>query len=174
MILLWNGASNAVPAGYHVCDGTNGTPNLQDKFIVGAGNTYALGATGGSATTVTGATDPVSGISIAGHALVQAEMPSHNHEFFTSTQCGFAGSANPPFTIPMWSSSPGASYATNVPSNATAGAGSPIIQTTGGPSGNGGAVGAGNAHTHSISGNLSHTHTYNLPPYYGLFYIMKL
>ena len=32
-----------------MCDGNNGTPNLQDKFIVGAGSSYAVAATGGSA-----------------------------------------------------------------------------------------------------------------------------
>ena len=47
-ILLWSGASNAIPSGYVLCDGNNNTPNLQDKFIVGAGNTYAVEATGGS------------------------------------------------------------------------------------------------------------------------------
>ena len=47
-ILLWSGASNAIPSGYVLCDGNNSTPNLQDKFIVGAGNTYAVEATGGS------------------------------------------------------------------------------------------------------------------------------
>ena len=47
-ILLWSGASNAIPSGYVLCDGNNSTPNLQDIFIVGAGNTYAVEATGGS------------------------------------------------------------------------------------------------------------------------------
>ena len=48
-IILWSGASNAIPSGYVLCDGNNNTPNLQDKFVVGAGNTYAVEATGGSA-----------------------------------------------------------------------------------------------------------------------------
>tara|TARA_A100001388_G_scaffold249250_1_gene209812 strand:- start:95 stop:499 length:405 start_codon:yes stop_codon:yes gene_type:complete len=48
-ILLWSGASNAIPSGYVLCDGNNNTPNLQDRFVVGAGNTYAVDATGGSA-----------------------------------------------------------------------------------------------------------------------------
>jgi hypothetical protein len=50
-ILLWSGAVNAIPTGYALCDGTQGTPNLTDVFVVGAGHTYAVGATGGSATT---------------------------------------------------------------------------------------------------------------------------
>ena len=48
-IILWSGASNAIPSGYVLCDGNNNTPNLQDRFVVGAGNTYAVDATGGSA-----------------------------------------------------------------------------------------------------------------------------
>ena len=48
-IIMWSGATNAIPSGWALCDGQNGTPNLQDKFIVGAGNTYAVDATGGSA-----------------------------------------------------------------------------------------------------------------------------
>ena len=48
-IILWSGATNAIPAGFALCNGQNGTPNLQDKFIVGAGSGYAVDATGGSA-----------------------------------------------------------------------------------------------------------------------------
>ena len=48
-IILWSGASNAIPSGYVLCDGQNNTPNLQDRFVVGAGSTYAVDATGGSA-----------------------------------------------------------------------------------------------------------------------------
>jgi hypothetical protein len=48
MILLWSGSIGSVPAGYYLCDGSNGTPDLRDRFIVGAGNSYAVNATGGS------------------------------------------------------------------------------------------------------------------------------
>jgi hypothetical protein len=46
-IILWSGAASAIPVGYVICDGTNGTPNLKDSFVVGAGNSYAVNATGG-------------------------------------------------------------------------------------------------------------------------------
>lgn len=52
MISLWYGAVGAVPSGWYLCDGTNGTPDLRDKFIVGAGNSYAVGAVGGTADAV--------------------------------------------------------------------------------------------------------------------------
>ena len=49
VIMLWSGAANAIPANYVLCDGTNSTPDLRNRFVVGAGSTYAVGATGGSA-----------------------------------------------------------------------------------------------------------------------------
>ena len=47
-IILWSGASNAIPTGFVLCDGNNGTPDLRDRFIVGAGSTYSKGDTGGA------------------------------------------------------------------------------------------------------------------------------
>ena len=54
MIIMYNSAT--APSGWYLCDGNNGTPDLRDRFIVGAGNSYSQGATGGSNT----ATDTVS------------------------------------------------------------------------------------------------------------------
>ena len=47
-IMIWSGAANAIPTGWQLCDGTNGSPDLRDKFVVGAGSTYAVDDTGGS------------------------------------------------------------------------------------------------------------------------------
>ena len=47
-ILLWSGSTGSIPATWYLCDGTNGTPDLRDRFIVGAGNTYAVNAIGGT------------------------------------------------------------------------------------------------------------------------------
>ena len=52
-IIMWSGATNNIPSGWALCDGNNSTPNLQDRFIVGAGNSYAVNATGGSASGTT-------------------------------------------------------------------------------------------------------------------------
>jgi len=64
-IILWSGASNAIPTGFVLCDGNNGTPDLRDRFIVGAGSTYSKGDTGG-ASSVT---------------LTINQIPSHNHSY---------------------------------------------------------------------------------------------
>jgi len=47
MIIQWPLAILAIPAGWTLCDGTLGTPNLINFFIVGAGDTYAVGSSGG-------------------------------------------------------------------------------------------------------------------------------
>ena len=71
-ILMWSGASSAIPSGWNLCDGNNGTPNLVGKFIKAAST---AGATGGS--TSTGA-----------HTLSIAEMPSHNHSYTATAAPG--------------------------------------------------------------------------------------
>jgi len=48
IIVIWSGAIVDIPAGWALCDGTNGTPNLRDRFVVGAGTTYNPGDIGGS------------------------------------------------------------------------------------------------------------------------------
>ena len=48
MIIAWSGNTGNIPTGFVLCDGNNGTPDLRDKFIIGAGNNYNVGATGGS------------------------------------------------------------------------------------------------------------------------------
>lgn len=48
MVVLWSGAIVDIPAGWYLCDGTHGTPDLRDRFVIGAGSTYAPNATGGT------------------------------------------------------------------------------------------------------------------------------
>ena len=48
-IIIWSGSQAAIPSGWYLCDGNNSTPNLTDRFIVGAGSTYNVADTGGSA-----------------------------------------------------------------------------------------------------------------------------
>jgi hypothetical protein len=51
-IILWSGSIGSIPAGYVLCNGSNGTPDLRNRFVVGAGSTYAVDASGGSADAV--------------------------------------------------------------------------------------------------------------------------
>jgi len=62
-IILWSGAIDSLPDGWALCNGSKGTPDLRNRFVVGAGSTYAVGATGGAATVT----------------LTTAQIPSHNH-----------------------------------------------------------------------------------------------
>lgn len=48
-IIMWSGLLTGIPEGYRLCDGTHGTPDLRDKFIIGAGSAYAVADEGGSA-----------------------------------------------------------------------------------------------------------------------------
>lgn len=48
LIGVWSGSIASIPTGWQLCDGTNGTPNLEDKFVVGAGSSYSVDDTGGT------------------------------------------------------------------------------------------------------------------------------
>ena len=58
MIMLWSGTVATIPTGWLLCNGSSGTPDLRNRFVVGAGSTYSVDATGGSA---------------------DAVIPTHNH-----------------------------------------------------------------------------------------------
>lgn len=47
IIAMWSGTVDAIPKGWVLCDGTNNTPNLRNRFIVGAGDEYNVGDVGG-------------------------------------------------------------------------------------------------------------------------------
>jgi hypothetical protein len=51
-IILWSGSVGAIPAGWALCNGSNGTPDLRSRFVVGAGSAYNVNATGGTADAV--------------------------------------------------------------------------------------------------------------------------
>jgi len=86
IISLWSGAIIDIPIGWVLCDGNNGSPDLTDKFVIGAGDTYNPGDSGGSEThdhTFTGdnhAHNFVAGAAIAAGAdkagVTDSEAPS--------------------------------------------------------------------------------------------------
>ena len=63
MIILWYGNTSNIPSGFVLCDGNNNTPDLRDKFVVGAGSAYSPSSTGGSSSVT----------------LSESQLPSHNH-----------------------------------------------------------------------------------------------
>jgi len=63
LISMWSGSIGSIPSGWYLCDGSNGTPNLTDRFIIGAGSSYAVNGTGG----------------VASVTLTTSNMPAHTH-----------------------------------------------------------------------------------------------
>ena len=69
VIVMWSGAVASIPPSWALCNGSNGTPDLRDRFIVGAGGSYEVGDIGGSASV----------------QLTSAEIPAHNHNVSLQT-----------------------------------------------------------------------------------------
>lgn len=90
MISLWYGSIGSVPLGWYLCDGTNGTPDLRDRFIVGAGSTYSVAATGGSANAVL--------VSHTHTATSTVTDPGHFHTYSVVSVTGGAGGGTSSYT----------------------------------------------------------------------------
>ena len=143
-IVIWSGNPAALPTGWVLCDGANSTPDLRDKFIINAGNTYTKDDTGG-ASSIT---------------LTNTELPAHRHYITTSnhthnhsirTEFGMNQGVN--FVAPngqYMQASNVNSYISNHPFT-------PTIHN----------------HTHYAGASGGNSSFSNLPPYYALAYIMK-
>lgn len=162
-IIMWSGSIAAIPSGWHLCDGTAGTPDLRDRFVVGAGSTYAVAANGGSAShNHGGATNAGGGhdhgAATGGHALTVQQMPEHSHGNGVGDQ----------LTTSMVYGTQPASTSTNMNNDASAGTLEGLTSS----------VGGGEQHSHSITAAPNHTHgldaASSLPPYLALAYIMKI
>ena len=159
MIMLWSGSTGSVPSGWRICDGGGGTPDLRSKFVIGAGSSYAVNATGGNA---------------------NATLVSHSHTASTSvaTKTGLNGT----LTLLNRGGSSGAQ------SLMRARSGSVTIATSGQGNFGTGWEGEGGSNSSKATFALNHNHTAstsvnssgtsgtnaNLPPYYALAYIMRL
>jgi hypothetical protein len=170
VIVMWSGVAATIPSGWSLCDGSNGTPDLRDRFIVGAGSTYSPGNTGGT-------TSHSHTITVASTTLTVAQIPAHNHAV---TDPGHAHSVYDPGHAHSYTG-----LVTNQPhptgSASFEARGSAAGYTTG-ASGTGIAIygaatgisiqntGSSQGHTHTASENtVDHR-----PPYYALCFIMKL
>jgi hypothetical protein len=122
-ILLWSGSIGSVPAGYVLCNGSNGTPDLRDRFVVGAGSTYAVNASGGSADSivVTHNHSATSTVTDPGHdhdAITQVSGSSSSGAQFANS---FSGSVNTTSTQMIQTATTGITVATTTANAGTSG-----------------------------------------------------
>jgi hypothetical protein len=159
-IIMWSGSIASIPTGWFLCDGTNGTPNLSNRFVVAAGSTYAVGSSGGSADAIV--------VSHTHTGTTGNTSNDHSHGGTTSTE----GNHQHGVAQVLADFGTYAAYVNNSDGNAAN-----LIPTA--PAG---------AHSHSVTtGGQSATHNHgfttnsagssgagaNIPPYYALAYIMK-
>jgi microcystin-dependent protein len=197
VIVMWSGSIATIPTGWVLCNGSSGTPDLRDRFIVGAGSTYAVAATGGSATsTLTSNELPAHTHSLSASGTTSGQSAGHTHTF-SGTTGNMSANATHTHSI----TDPGHTHTLTYPiinaqgaqAGNEAGANTSSATTNSNTTGIS-IVSASTEHTHTYSGTTSavsgdHTHTVtvtgtsgstgsgaaftNLPPYYALAYIMK-
>jgi len=166
LIAMWSGSALSIPSGWVLCNGTNGAPDLRDRFVVGAGASYAVGTTGGAATVT----------------LDQSMIPAHQHGGTTSGQTadhvhgGYSDHiGDHQHSIDLYHGAGGGPV--NTPYAFTgAHAGAPLTSLAGGHSHSIATYGASNDHAHNfitaaVGGGAAHE---NRPPYYALCFIMKV
>ena len=155
-IIMWSGAVSSIPTGWALCDGNNGTPDLRDRFVVGAGGSYSPNNTGGA--------DSVQ--------LTENEMPSHSHTIPSS------GAHSHTITDPGHThdytrlqeerdTSPSDGSAFSLPNN------NPFKTDTTQSATTGISIDNSGDHTHPINNTGGDGAHENRPPYYALAYIMK-
>jgi len=184
IILMWSGAVVNIPTGWALCDGANGTPNLRDRFIVGAGSTYSVAATGGSKDAVlvnhthtASASSAFTGSALSGHSHDvtisphnhSITDPGHRHTWGSGREGddkGSGGSADE-FTYAAGSNATVIQPAvTGIGINFTSTPASLTSVSAGTPSGT--VATTVTVNNQGVSGTDA-----NLPPYYALAFIMK-
>ena len=79
-IIMWSGTATEIPAGWALCDGGNGTPDLRGRFIVGASQGVGQYGSGADQAYTTGNTGGESF-----HKLTADELPKHTHPININT-----------------------------------------------------------------------------------------
>lgn len=169
MITMYSGLVANLPANWKVCDGLNGTPDLRDRIGMGAGPTYPVDTTGGSAAHTHVATIDSGGAhthtgTVAGHALTIAELAAHKHSN------GVCDAGTDMYNHGSIAAAP--TTVNSIDNNGAAGSFEGYTSDSG----------SGTAHTHGLAldSGGAHTHTgstsstSNLPPYYSLLFVMRI
>ncbi len=163
-IQMWSGTIPNIPLGWRLCDGNNGTPNLINRFVVGAGGTYNVGDVGGL--------DAVQ--------LTVAQMAEHSHNGTTQN----SGSHNHTISINQSGSHTHSGHVVQASGTWKGGGSNSSPNSTSNP----GSVSSSGLHTHTanIANSGVHNHAFttdavgnneaheNRPPYFALCYIMYL
>lgn len=160
---MWSGSLATIPTGWALCDGQSGRPDLRNRFIVGAGDSYTVGATGGANSV----------------SLIEDNIPSHSHNFSGSGSATSAGSHTHNVTDPGHNHT---YQAQDQPLIASTGGSYSLSSTTTntGTATTGISIQSAGSHTHTISvsgvvgSTGSGTAHENRPPYYALAFIIKL
>lgn len=177
-IKMYVGLVESIPTGWALCNGSNDTVDLRDRFVVGSGSTYSVRDTGGSATVTLGTADIPAHVHPVG-ITTGNESTSHTHSVSGST----AGiDVNHTHSITGYLVDAGL-------------AASGLVRTDNGISGQSFTTGnESQSHTHSFSATTSgvstnHTHSVtgntglnenaggaheNRPPYYAVMFIQKI
>jgi hypothetical protein len=90
-IVLWSGSVASIPTGWVLCNGSNSTPDLRNRFVVGAGSTYAVGDTGGSADSIVVSHTHTATVTDPGHTHT---LSPSNRQVYNSGASGTAGLSN--------------------------------------------------------------------------------
>ena len=181
-IIMWSGATTSIPSGWALCNGQTASksdgsgsvtvPDLRDRFIVGAGTTYAVGATGGATSNT-----PTITVTNASYALTQNDLPAYNLTVNETAHTHTATDSGHQHTYGY------KSYAGNQSGSATPCWIGDTTQNTGvGYANITVATAKTNLTVNSAGGGLAHTHSNTatssavsiLPPYYALCFIYKL
>ncbi len=165
MIMMWYGSAGSVPSGWAICDGNSGTPDLRNRFVIGAGGSYSLSAVGGALD------DTASTTSAGGHthtvgdtALTEAQLAAHNHRIYAVEN---ASSSNADGWLLSSSMGIPGENVGGFAYRDTNGSGTQLIEDSG----------SGATHTHTLTSDGAHTHSVTVdtvPPYYALYFIMKI
>lgn len=148
-IVMWSGTVATIPANWQLCDGTNGTPDLRDKFVIGAKQDDA----GAAKTNVTGALTQSGGTK-------DAIAVDHTHTGTTSTAADHTHTENRVTSVGT------TTYA------ASAGGTTFVVAVNSGSAASG-AAGSHN-HTFTTAASGSSGTNANLPPYYALAFIQRI